>query len=117
MGTTAAGTSEATFELTPYVRLPHFDTTFQYPVPVGVWFLQNQTGRNPPPVRSDLRSAMTRPSTFEDFLYLLSELERVVDRRDVRFPSDQADIIRNRLARIAARVSEAEHVMRRPPMS
>jgi len=56
---------------------------------------------------------MKKPSAFENFLYLLSELERVIDMRDIRWPVPQCRPIQNRLAQIATKVKAAQAAQRR----
>lgn len=50
---------------------------------------------------------MQKPSAFDDFLYLLSELERVIGKSDFQLPSPQVGITQDRLARIAAKLAQA----------
>ena len=50
---------------------------------------------------------MKQPSAFEHLLYLLSELERLVDRHDIQLPASQTETIRHRLAPIALKVAQA----------
>jgi len=56
---------------------------------------------------------MKKPSAFENFLYLLSELERVVDRHDIQWPAPQSRLIQHRLAQIATNVKVAQAAQRR----
>lgn len=56
---------------------------------------------------------MKKPSAFENFLYLLSELERVVDKRDIPWTAPQNRLIQNRLLQIVAKVKMAQAAQRR----
>lgn len=63
---------------------------------------------------------MKKPSAFENFLYLLSELERAVNQHDIQWPAPQSRLIQNRLARIASKVKGAQATQRgahKPPTS
>ncbi|MBV8398810.1 MAG: hypothetical protein JOZ17_08720 [Acetobacteraceae bacterium] len=47
------------------------------------------------------------PTAFEHFLYLLTEIERILERGQVVWPPGQADRVQDRLARIAQTVAQA----------
>jgi hypothetical protein len=46
------------------------------------------------------------PTAYENFLYLLHEMERVLERGQIQWPAGKARIIKDRLARIARKVGE-----------
>ena len=46
-------------------------------------------------------------TAYKHFLYLLFEMERVVERGGIRWPAGQASAIQSRLAQIARRVAQA----------
>jgi hypothetical protein len=52
------------------------------------------------------RSSST-PTSYENFLYLLAEMERSVDIGDIQWPANAADWILGRLGRIAQKVALA----------
>ena len=45
------------------------------------------------------------PTAYENFLYILAEMEWAVQRGNIKWPADQGDVILIRLARIASRVA------------
>jgi hypothetical protein len=47
-----------------------------------------------------------KPSAFDHFLFLLSEMERVADRQDIRWPDGHTSAIKTRLAYILLKVGE-----------
>lgn len=53
------------------------------------------------------RDDWSTPTPYENFLWLLAEMEWVVGRDDVRWPGDQADVILIRLARLSQKVALA----------
>jgi hypothetical protein len=50
------------------------------------------------------------PTPYENFLYLLVEMEGAVDRGHIRWPAGEADVIVHRLARIAQKVALASNL-------
>ena len=42
---------------------------------------------------------------YEDFLYFPAEMERAVQRSNIKWPADQGEVILIRLARIARKVA------------
>jgi hypothetical protein len=42
---------------------------------------------------------------YENFLYLLAEMELAVQRRNIEWPTDQGEVILIRLARVARKVA------------
>jgi hypothetical protein len=48
------------------------------------------------------------PTSVEQFLYLLFEMERVVEGGRITWPVGQAEAIRNRLAQIAEKVAPTQ---------
>ena len=49
---------------------------------------------------------INKPTAFDHFLFLLSEMERVADRPDIRWPVRQTSAIKARLARILQNVGQ-----------
>lgn len=48
------------------------------------------------------------PKPFEHFLYLLFEMERIVEGGRITWPAGQANAIRKRLAQIAVKVAPTQ---------
>jgi hypothetical protein len=44
------------------------------------------------------------PTAHENFLYLLHEMERAIERGQIKWPAGQARIVQNRLLTIARKV-------------
>ncbi|MGE4048391.1 MAG: hypothetical protein AB7F35_26285 [Acetobacteraceae bacterium] len=67
----------------------------------------NQIGRCDRLLSSEMaRKRMTkRPTAYEHFLYLLGEMERVVDSGHIRWPARQTRTIQNRLTQIVQNVT------------
>jgi hypothetical protein len=53
------------------------------------------------------------PTPYENFLYLLTEMDRAVQRGNIKWPADRADAILILLAKIARKV--ASEAGRRDP--
>ena len=45
------------------------------------------------------------PTPYENFLYLLAEMEWALQRGNIKWPADQGEVILIRLARIARKVA------------
>ena len=45
------------------------------------------------------------PTPYENFLYLLTEMEFAVQRGNIEWPADQGEVILIRLARVARKVA------------
>jgi hypothetical protein len=58
---------------------------------------------------------MKTPSAFDNFLYLLSEMEKTVSRDQVHWPERQTQAIVERLARISRKVAQAADQKGRKP--
>jgi hypothetical protein len=54
--------------------------------------------------RSELDGSAT---PYDNFLYLLFEMEQAIERGHIKWPADQADLVLCRLARIAEKVALA----------
>lgn len=54
-----------------------------------------------------------KATPLDHFLFLLSELERVADRQDIRWPVHRADIIKARLARVVQKVGQPSPVRKK----